>query len=58
MKEYILLRLEKYSVYSFAVNMIYGAGFIRVLDPESYHLRSFQLISDPENHQGNLKNII
>lgn len=50
MKEYILLRLEKYSVYSFAVNMIYGAYFIRVLDPESYHLRSFQLTSDPENH--------
>lgn len=52
MKEYILFRLEKYSVYLFAVNMIYGANFIFVLDPESYYLRSVQLISD------HLKNII
>ena len=52
MKEYILFRLEKYSVYLFAVNMIYGANFIFVLDPESYYLRSVQLISD------HLRNII
>ena len=43
MKEYILFRLEKCSVYLFAVNMIYGANFIFVMGPESYYLRSVQI---------------